>query len=178
MEKRVFWITNLVVFSINVGIFLYMRSAASQVAVVRSAEVVAQYAGMKEAKSVYQNKVAQWQATLDSLSNQLELSQQALESERVSLSLNEKTRREAMLGQQEAKVDKYQAVIEKKAKEEEEKILQGALNQINSYIEAYALENNYSVVLGTTQTGNILYAGKKIDITEEVITGLNNNYHK
>lgn len=55
-------------------------------------------------------------------------------------------------------------------------LVQGVLNQINDYIKKYAEENNYTLILGTTNDGNLLFGNKGIDVTEDILTELNNEY--
>ena len=59
---------------------------------------------------------------------------------------------------------------------DQHELLQGALNQINEFVAQYAEANSYDVVLGTTAGGNVLYGAEYVDITDEVIEGLNASY--
>ncbi len=53
---------------------------------------------------------------------------------------------------------------------------QQILNQMNTYIQSYGKENGYTVVLGANGQGSLLYAEEGIDITEDIITYINNKY--
>jgi outer membrane protein len=54
---------------------------------------------------------------------------------------------------------------------------EGVLNQVNSFIEEYSKNKGYDLVIGTTTSGNLLYAREYMDITDEVLKALNENYH-
>jgi Skp family chaperone for outer membrane proteins len=82
------------------------------------------------------------------------------------------------LEQKEVELEKYGAAIREQAQAEEDKLLGGALAQINSFVKAYAREQGYTVVLGTTQSGSLLYASDAVDITDQVLRGLNESYKK
>jgi outer membrane protein len=70
----------------------------------------------------------------------------------------------------------HQAAVAQQAQSEEAKLAEGVLNQINGFVETYARDRGYTLVLGTTQTGSLLYASDAVDITEEVLQGLNQAY--
>jgi outer membrane protein len=48
--------------------------------------------------------------------------------------------------------------------------------QINKYVEEYAQENRYDVIMGGNGSGNIMYLSKKVNITDEVLTYINKKY--
>jgi outer membrane protein len=52
------------------------------------------------------------------------------------------------------------------------------LDSIMKYLAEIQHEYNYKIVLGTQFGGGVLYADKELDITHQVIKGLNENYKK
>jgi outer membrane protein len=48
--------------------------------------------------------------------------------------------------------------------------------RLNSYIEAYAQAKGYSIILGTSGKGNVMYANQGIDVTSDVLEFSNKNY--
>jgi outer membrane protein len=61
--------------------------------------------------------------------------------------------------------------------EEEQVMLRQVLNSIMVYLEELQAEYKYQFVFGTTAIGgNVLYADKELDITRQVIEGLNQRY--
>ena len=55
-------------------------------------------------------------------------------------------------------------------------MMEGVLNQVNSFVQDYGRKKGYDVIFGTTLSGNILYGKEVIDITNEVVEGLNQTY--
>lgn len=49
--------------------------------------------------------------------------------------------------------------------------------RLNPYLEDYGKEEGYQYIYGANGTGNVLYAAKEQDITEEVIKYVNKRYH-
>jgi len=63
--------------------------------------------------------------------------------------------------------------------EEEQVMLRQVLNAITVYLEELQSEYRYQFVFGTTTIGgNVLYADKNLDITRQVVKGLNDKYRK
>ncbi|HEY4787660.1 MAG TPA: OmpH family outer membrane protein, partial [Bacteroidales bacterium] len=89
---------------------------------------------------------------------------------------SEITRLEKELSKRGNDYKRYTDEIEKISKEENEKLTQGAFNQINSFIEKYSKENNIDIVIGVTLSGNVLYGADKMDITDKILEGLNKSY--
>ena len=48
--------------------------------------------------------------------------------------------------------------------------------RINGYVESYAEENNYDMILGAIGNGSLMYAKDTLDITDELIIYCNKNY--
>ena len=48
--------------------------------------------------------------------------------------------------------------------------------RINSYVEDYALENDYDLILGASGDGNLMFAKDTLDLTDELIAYCNHAY--
>ncbi|MCT4616305.1 MAG: OmpH family outer membrane protein [Marinifilaceae bacterium] len=60
---------------------------------------------------------------------------------------------------------------------------QNAINKrlfdsVTNYLEAYNSKKNYNLILSTTKGGNVLFSKNGLDITKEIIDGLNARYTK
>lgn len=176
--NRFLSLLGVVLAAISLGLCLYFKATAPKIAYVRSAIVVENYLGTREARTAYEQREAEWQANLDTLGNRLNQSAAHYQTSFASLNPGEQARQRTELERKEQELKKYHEAVREKAETEEEKLLGGALTQINSFVKTYAQEHGYTVVLGTTQSGNILYASDAVDITAEVLKGLNEAYKK
>lgn len=115
---------------------------------------------LKERK--FQSKVNEYQINLQKglllRSEAQEIEKQLAQEQQDLLRLQEKMRLE---------LAEQQAVINRKV-----------LNSIMEYLEKIQPKYNYHFVLGTSFGGGVLYAHKNLDITNEVIQGLNEEYRK
>jgi outer membrane protein len=174
--KMLVWL--LVAMNVVLGGFCLFNtlkgSSKIPVAFVNSSKVLSSYMGMKETQEVYQKKVAAWQSDLDSLQSQIQDQEKAL----VLLEGKEKATAAEQVNKSKASFFSQKEALERKATEEGNQLTQGMLNQINTFIEAYAKDHHYVLVHGSTTSGSVLYADESIDITEAIIKGLNESYKK
>lgn len=175
MNKLVIALTTLAI--IASGFAIYKSTRSPEVAYIRSADMIYAYEGMKEAQQAYQDKMQAWQANVDTLRLELERNIGNYTNELGKLSGKDKAERQDLLNRQQQNYNQYTKAITEKSRAEEQKMTEGVLNQVNSFIEEYSKEKGYDLVIGTTTSGNLLYAREYMDITDEVLKALNENYH-
>ncbi len=146
----------------------------NHIAFVRSQDLVYGYDGMKEAHEKFKANTNQLQANLDTLKADYQRTVDNYNAE--EWSEEEKQKQQTLLQKQEQNIRQYAKAIEQRMQEEDEKITQAVLNQINSFIEEYGKEKGYTLILGTTVSGNILYGNEAEDITDDLLKALNKNY--
>lgn len=176
--KHFLTLLSLALATVSLGLCVYFEARAPKIAYIRSAVVVKEYLGTKEALALYERQEAEWQANLDTLDHRLQGSAAQYQRTFAAWSPQEQARQRTELERKEQELRKYQATVREKAQAEEDKLLQGSLAQINSFVKTYAEAHGYTVVLGTTQSGNILYASDAVDITNQVLKGLNESYKR
>lgn len=169
-------ISLLVGLSLMVGFCLYKSMNTPIVKYVRSADLIYGFDGMKEAHLLQQKSSGEIKARLDTLQMDFQHAVNKYNEQFSKLSKAERTTREKILRMQEDNLRKYSQKTEESIKEQDEKLTVGVLNQVNAFVEEYAKKMNYDIVLGTTSSGNILYAKEQMDITDEVIKALNEQY--
>ncbi|WP_028980229.1 OmpH family outer membrane protein [Sporocytophaga myxococcoides] len=177
MNKRSYIIIfSLVIFLSGIISYGVSKFTSPKIGYVRSGELVKNFEGMKEAKNIYKSKMEKWQANIDTLQGDYRSAVSKYTNDLPGLSKKEKEERELYLGKQEQGIRDYVKSLEEKAKEEDEKMTQAVLNQINSYIKEYGENHGYDVILGLTQEGNVLYGNDSKDITEDLLKGINDWY--
>lgn len=152
------------------------HTAGPNIAYVRSNDLIAKYAGTIESHQVAQKEQEKWRANLDTLHGDYRRAVNLYNETYAGLSAPERKDREENLGRQKDQVASYAQEVERLAAEEEEKLMQGVLSQINTFIAVYGKEHGYDMILGTTAAGSLLYAEDGYDITDDVLQGLNAHY--
>lgn len=163
---------------VSIGFGILYLTGAKKIGYVKSNELVYEYTGMKEAQVSFKEKLKVMQANADTLASEFQRNLNVYNAEYSQLSGEERQKREALLGKQEENVNQYRHVVEEKARNEEQEMTEGVLNQINSFVEEYSKKHGYDLILGTTGSGNILYGEDAIDITKDLLQELNASYKK
>jgi outer membrane protein len=171
-------VLTLAILTLAINLFLTysLYGRKNRVAFVKSSVMLEEYEGMKEAKKLYKVKAEGWGRQLDSLNTVYEEESAKYNQKLATLSEKEKKDEEIRVGLLFNKLLQIKAAIEKKAKEEDLEMTEGVLKQVNSYIEDFSKKNGYDVVIGTTLQGNLLYGNEAIDITRDLVEGLNKQY--
>lgn len=162
---------------LGVAILYYLHfSGKAKVAFVRSNELVYGYEGMKEAHALQESKTREYSNNIDTLKADFQKALSSYQSGLSGFSKEEKLAREKSLTLQQENIAKYSQGVQESIEKNDQELTQGILNQINSFVEDYAKKHHYTLIFGTTTSGNILYGEPAIDITEDVLKQLNEHY--
>jgi len=165
------------VFSLSIIALFYLHfSASPQLAYVDSTKVLANYEGMKQAQKEFQAKAVTWQANVDTLGKELQESLSDHEKNLASMSKKEQELSTELLRTKQQQLRQYQQAISQQAQEEEIQATQVVLEEVNAYLRSFGKEQGYKIILAATDAGNIAYADEALDITDEVLEGLNKVY--
>jgi outer membrane protein len=136
------------------------------------------YKRTKIAKAEFDKKANVMKANVDSLVGKWQKELQAYEKERASLTPKELKLKQELLGNKQQQINSYQEAIKKQIQEEDKKVTQTVINDINDYIKEYGKKKGYKIIFGASGGGNIMYADESTDLTTEVLKGLNEEYGK
>jgi len=73
-------------------------------------------------------------------------------------------------------LERYQNDAARQLAEEEQKKNEELINNISLYLKKHTEDKPYKIVFGYSKGGGILYATDSLDITQEVLRGLNQDY--
>ncbi len=85
---------------------------------------------------------------------------------------------EQRLGKKQQDIEEYKQTLAGQLSKEDGEVSEKLYNTISTYLKEYSKKNNHSYVLGFSKGGGILYAKDKMDVTAEVVKGLNEEYKK
>jgi len=176
--KKVQWVINGLVLAGVIALGGYHLLVKEKTVYVNIGRLMEEYEGMKDARQEYEKLSNQWQANLDTLISDWQEELKAYEKEHSGMTKKEKELKEELLLNKQQQINQYQEAIKLKAREEEQKLTQNAVNRINDFMEEFGKKNGYSIILGADGSGNLLYADKKIDITDLVLEGLQEEYKR
>jgi len=156
---------------------LYLQLDARKPTVyIDQLKLMANYQGIKDMKAKLDLRAKEWQGNLDTLSSELQLAAKKLESIPVSSSAQRQLA-EASLRSKQQEAMQYKEAVTQKYKEQDQLLSQELLTKVNAYIKEYGERKGYKIIMAATQYGNIAYGDKSVDITDDVLEGLNTEYN-
>lgn len=159
-------------------IAIYFAKSSSELVYVDVNKLITGYSKTKIAKAEFDKKANLMKANVDSLISNWQNELKSYEKERTTLSPKELKLKQELLSNKQQQINGYQEAIQKKIQEEDKKVTQTVINDINDYIKEYGKKHNYKIIFGASGGGNIMYADDSTDLTEEVLKGLNAEYDK
>lgn len=150
-----------------------------RIAYVEVDSLMTQYEYCKEYSLILEKKSQNIQATLQQKGQAL---QQAANNFQQKLQQNAYTREQAEqvqagLQKQNADLEALQQRLSAEFQEETEKFNEALHDSLQHFLAKYNKDKKYTMILSKSGD-NILYADKTIDITNDIITGLNKAYKK
>lgn len=127
-------------------------------------------------RAEFEKKATIMKSNVDSLLGNWEKELKTYEKERSSMSKKELQLKQELLGTKQQQISNYQQAIQKQLQEEDQKVTQTVINDINDFVKTYGEENGYQIILGATGSGTIMYAAAGADLTEEVLQELNESF--
>ena len=80
------------------------------------------------------------------------------------------------LGKKQQNLQLYQQSLQQQLMQEEAKLNKELYERITGFLKEYGQEKGLQVVLKFDPTSDVLYGGESLDITQDVIKGLNESY--
>jgi outer membrane protein len=147
-----------------------------KVAYVHSEYLFESYLGTIESYKSLESKNQEWGNNLDSLSKTYRATFASYETENETLDKVEKETLGRKLHQQETVFNNYHQSVEKMKMEEDQKLTQAVIKQIDAYLKEYALNNGYDLIIGAGSSSSLIYGEEGYDITENALTFINQKY--
>lgn len=174
---RTYW--HVILFSllfVSNAFLIYQHFTTSQkVVYVDSSKLLNGYQGMTDARKSYQLKVSVWKANIDTLVQEIQEDLKRYEKENSKMSLKERDLTQQLIQNKQKQLLDYQKATNEKAALEDDQMTKQVLDEINRFIKDYGQKDKRLIILATAG-GNIAYANEGIDITDEILEGLNKKY--
>lgn len=143
---------------------------------VDSNKLINAYIGMVDARKTYQQKAVVWKANIDTLTNEVKALIMNYERESAKMTTKERSLSQELIRTKQNQLNQYQQAMNTQAQQEDAKMTGEVLTQINAYVKKYGESKGYNIIVAATEYGNLAYADEGLDITDEVLKGLNEDY--
>lgn len=138
-------------------------SSSMRSSYVNPNKLLQSYHGATAQHELFKAKAQNWQQRVDSLSAELQALRKAPATTRAT---------------KEQQLLRYRDAVQQQAQQENQRLTQAVLAEINAYLKQYGKDKGYTFIFGATESGNIVYAADGTDITEDVLKGLNAQYDR
>jgi outer membrane protein len=156
--------------------YLHFANRGQKIVYIDSSKVINAYQGMTQARQEYQIKASVWKANIDTLAADVQKKITEYQKESAKMPAREKELSKQLIQTKQQQLAEYQRAVNDKAQQEDALMTRKVMDEINAYIKKYGEQHHHTIVLAATDQGNIAFAEKDLDITEQIIEGLNKSY--
>ena len=161
-----------------ISIFIYFKTSTSdQLVYVDINKLMEGYDRTKVEKEAFEKQAGTLKANVDSLMVNWQDELKNYEKERTGMTKKELELKQELLQNKQQQITNYQQAIQKQIQEEDQKMTQTVINDINDYVKEYGKEKGYPIIFGASGSGNIMYAGETSDLTQVILKGLNKDFN-
>jgi outer membrane protein len=136
------------------------------------------YKGMQEVEKAIKGQMNEMKIKLDTLIKEYNDIEEVFKTDNKNIGAKEKERRYRILQQKEEQINRYKNACSEQIEKENKKYRDLMIKEVNSFITKFAEEKGYTCVISSLGNGGLIYAKKGLDITDDVLEGLNKSYTK
>ncbi|HWZ22307.1 MAG TPA: OmpH family outer membrane protein [Cytophagaceae bacterium] len=161
-----------VLFAIVIALSIVVFTKSEKNAYIDTSKLMEGSKEIQALKKQSQQEAEILKANADTLMGEFQEELKKYEKGLSKMSNKEKQLSMQLLETKRNQIIQYQQATQQKSQQEEQQKTQAIIANINKYIAEYGKEKGYKIIFATTN-GNIAYAEKGMDITEEIIKGIN-----
>lgn len=143
---------------------------------VDALKLISEYKGTEVVRKNLTDKKQVYKANLDTLRTEAEHALQNYEKAKPGLNSREKGLMEELVRSKQQQYLNYEQLVRDQSKKEDQELSSKVLNTVNDYIKRYGEREGYAIILSATHYGNIAYGDETLDITDQILTGLNKEF--
>lgn len=145
---------------------------------VNGDSLLEKYEYFKKAKKDFEIKSTRTENEIKSRQSSLEREFAAYQQSAGTMTAEQRAKAEETLLRKEQSLRQYSEDAAMKFQEEQNKFNEELFDKVAAFLKDYCKDKNYKIVLNYTKGTTILYADESLDITDEVLAGLNEEYKK
>jgi outer membrane protein len=149
-----------------------------KIAYINSDSVLKHYEYLSVSKDDLEKKTKKMQQDFQNRLTSLEREVEAYKRNVNNMTLGQVKAVEEDLGKKEQNLRMYQQSLSQQVMEEESKLNKELYDRITVFLKKYGQDKGLQVVLKYDQTSDVLYGGQGLDISQDVIKGLNDLYQQ
>ncbi len=148
----------------------------SAIAYIHTDSILQHYEYLKEIRDQLEDKTKKMDQDLRNRMVALQNDINAYQRNVNSMTLGQVRAAEEDLAKKRDNLQLYEQSLSQQLMEEQSKLNQALYERVTAFLKDYGEKNGLQMVLKYDPSSDVLYAGKPIDITDDVIRGLNESY--
>jgi outer membrane protein len=161
---------------VNASDSTLMAMPAQGSAFVNGDSLLENYDYFKNAKKDFEAKTLRTEKEIEAKRSVLELEFTNYQKMASSMSPEQRARTEESLMRKEQDLRLFSENAAAKLQEDQNKFNEQLFDKVSKYLKEHTKEKSYKIVFNFTKGSGILYANDSLDITNEVLEGLNKQY--
>lgn len=143
---------------------------------VNNTRVVQEFGLMKEAEAKWTAKNNEVRTELEKKAADFQKEVQEFQASFDKLSKNDKEKKSAELSNKQQSLQREQQFRAQEIQQGSGVEIDSIVSQVKNYIKEYGKKNGYTYIYGDTEASNLLYAKEDLDLTDEIIKKLNEEF--
>lgn len=153
-------------------VWAFQKYNTPKVGYVKSQIIIQDYKEMISASDQFDQELKLVQNNLDTLQARYE----ALRAREFQITEKEKKEWTYQIQVAQNEFENYNMQVSQQMEARRNELTGKVLQTINDYIQKYGKDNNYKMILGTTNDGSILYGLESDDLTQIILAQMNEAY--
>ncbi|KLT67560.1 OmpH family outer membrane protein [Pedobacter sp. BMA] len=153
-------------------------SKSEQIVFVNQDSLLSKYEYYKDLKVKFEGKSKSAQADMQAKGQAFQREVAQYQQSAQTLSADQRKATEERLGRKQQELQTYQQNAGGALQNEQAVETEKLYDKVAGYLKTYAKEKGYKLVLSYTKGSTILFADESLDVTSDVIKGLNAEYSK
>ena len=153
-------------------------SKSEQIVFVNQDSLLSKYEYYKDLKAKFEGKTKNAQADMQAKGQAFQREVAQYQQSAQTLSADQRKATEERLGRKQQELQTYQQNAGGALQNEQAFETEKLYDKVAGYLKTYAKDKGYKLVLSYTKGSTILFADESLDVTSDVIKGLNAEYSK
>ena len=153
-------------------------SKSEQIVFVNQDSLLSKYEYYKDLKAKFEGKTKNAQADMQAKGQAFQREVAQYQQSAQTLSADQRKATEERLGRKQQELQTYQQNAGGALQNEQAVETEKLYDKVAGYLKTYAKDKGYKLVLSYTKGSTILFADESLDVTSDVIKGLNAEYSK
>lgn len=165
-------VTCSLIFSIAALTYSVINERKYELAYIEAGRIYSEFQMSKELNKQFETVISARKQIIDSLMEQVRI-----KGNEIRYQKKQKEEDLVMVKRLEEECYYKAEQFEKQNREAMTELNTKIWNQINQYVSDFGIQKKYSFVFGATGQGNLMFANKELDLTDEVLEYINNKYN-